>query len=111
MRTIDAATAVGFGGKPAPAPAAIIARNWKAINKSTIVGSADVIVVRWHLLLKGCRWHRKGDKEWLGLPAREWPDKDGNRQFADVIGFVNHGTARRERPFRKLSQYQHRAIR
>jgi hypothetical protein len=94
---VSAATAAGFGAKPSPASAAIVARNWKAINKSTIVGSADVIVVRWHLLLKGCQWHKKGEKEWLGLRAREWSDKDGNRQFADVIGFVNHCTARRFR--------------
>jgi hypothetical protein len=89
----NVAEAVGFGGKPA-APPAIVARNWKAIGKNTLVGSADVIIVKWHLVFKSVCWHRKGDREWIGLPAREWTDRDGKRQFADVIGFINHGTAR-----------------
>src|SRR6202035_1830772 len=89
MRAPDAATAIGFGDRP-PVQAPIFARNWKHVDRAAIVGIADIVVVKCQLEVKGCRWHRKGDKEWLGLPAREWIDKDGNRQFADVIGFVNH---------------------
>jgi hypothetical protein len=96
MRATDAAAAIGFGDRPL-VQAPIVARNWKRVDRATIVGIVDIVVVKWQLEVKGCRWHRKGDKEWLGLPAREWTDKDGNKQFADVIGFVNHGTARRFR--------------
>jgi hypothetical protein len=83
-------------GERSPPPAAVVARNW-GINRATIIGSVDVILVRWHLVIKGARWHRQGDKEWLGLPSREWVGKDDKRQFADLIAFVNDETAKRFR--------------
>lgn len=82
---------------PSDKPPGIVARNWRAIGKSTLVGSANIIVVKWHLVIKGVCLHQKGDKRWIGLPSKEWIDKDGKRQFSDTFGFIDHETDRRFR--------------
>lgn len=37
------------------------------------------------LHLNGCTLHQKGDKRWVGLPARPYTDKAGNQTWAKVV--------------------------
>ena len=46
-----------------------------------MVGSADLFVSKWRFTFFGCLWHRKGEQEWISLPAREWTDAEGKRVF------------------------------
>ncbi len=88
-----------WGTKP-PEPAAlppIVASNYRAINRNTLIGTADLTVTKWRYKFKACLWHRKGDKEWIAFPAKEWVDQEGNRKFSDLGGFINHGDGRRFR--------------
>jgi hypothetical protein len=39
--------------------------------------------------------HRKGEHDWIGLPAREWTDAEGKRVFTVLGKFSSHGDARR----------------
>lgn len=66
--------------------AAIVASNLRRIGKNTLIGSVDLEIPAWRLRFKGCLWHRKGDKEWIAFPAKEWL-KDGERRFNDIIEF------------------------
>jgi hypothetical protein len=69
----------------------IVASNYKAIGKNTLIGSADLYVTKWRFHFYGALWHRKGEREWISLPAREWTDKDGKRAFSALGQFENHG--------------------
>ena len=40
-------------------------------------------------------WHRKGDQEWVSLPARQWIGTDGKPVFTALGKFSSHGDARR----------------
>lgn len=44
------------------------------------------------MLLKNLTWHQKGDKEWIGLPAREYKKEDGTKGYANVVDFVDKTT-------------------
>jgi hypothetical protein len=63
----------------------LIASNLRRIDKNTLIGVVDLEVPAWRLKFKGCLWHRKRDKEWLHFPGREWIDRQGNQQFADLV--------------------------
>jgi len=77
------------------APPPIVASNWRPVGKNTLVGAADLTVTKWRFTFRGCLWHRKGEREWISFPAKEWTDKDGNRKFSSLGEFVSHGDARR----------------
>jgi hypothetical protein len=87
----EAGQAAGFGGTLP----AIVAANFKRLDKNTLIGSADITVVRWKLTFRGCLWFRKGSKEWVNFPGREWLDRDGSKQFADLIKFTDRETFER----------------
>ena len=67
-RASEAGQAAGLGGTLP----AIVAANFKRLDKNTLIGSADLTVVRWKLTFRGCLWFRKGSKEWINFPGREW---------------------------------------
>jgi hypothetical protein len=76
---------------PTSSAASIVASNYKPIGKKTLVGSADIYVTQWRFWFYGVLWHRKGELEWISLPAREWTDKGGKRAFSALGKFDNHG--------------------
>lgn len=61
--------------------------NWKPVNKGTLVGAFTLRVDPWGLLIEGCLFHRKGAREWIAFPAREWMDKDGTKHYANILTF------------------------
>jgi len=71
----------------------IEARNFRRIGRGTLVGSADLYVRKWRFWFYGALWHRKGDREWISFPAREWVDRDGERNFFALGKFETHGDA------------------
>jgi hypothetical protein len=79
-----------WGKPPTDAePPPIIASNLKRIGKNTLIGTVDLTVPRWRITFRSCLWHRRGDKEWIAFGAREWTDRSGSRQFADLIQFTD----------------------
>jgi hypothetical protein len=89
----NAAIAAGWGDKP-PA-AAVIASNLKFIRKNTLIATADLTIPRWRLVIRGALWCTKNEKEWVGLPAREWIDRNGDKKFATILEFTDRETAAR----------------
>lgn len=81
----------GPGGGPSPLAKperALVASNLRRIGKNTLVGTVDLEVPAWRIRFKGCLWHRKGGKEWIAFPSREWL-RDGQRHFADLVQFTD----------------------
>jgi hypothetical protein len=75
--------------------AAITASNLKSINKGSVVCVADITVTKWRFTFCGCLYCRKGDREWISLPSKEWTDKQGKRRFTPLGEFRNNGDAAR----------------
>ena len=73
----------------------IVASNFKPIGKKTLVGSADLFVSKWHFTFFGCLWHRKGELEWISLPAKEWTGPDGKKIYTALGKFSSHDDTRR----------------
>jgi hypothetical protein len=76
---------------------------FRPYQKNTLVGFADLHFVRTGIVIKDCCLHQKGERHWISFPARSYPDKDGNTQWAAVIEFAEDATAARE-------QFQKQAV-
>ena len=49
------------------------------------------------MILHDLMLHEKGDARWISFPSREYKDSAGNRQFANIIEFVDKDVATRFR--------------
>jgi hypothetical protein len=67
----------------------VVASNFRPIGKNTLIGSCDLTIPAWKARWKGCLWHRRGDKEWIAFGAREWTDRNGTKQYADLFEFTD----------------------
>jgi hypothetical protein len=85
----------GGAGEHLAAPPPIVATTYRPIGKGTLIGSVDLYVTKWRYQFYGALWHRKGEREWVSFPAREWTDPNGERKFSPLGKFRNHGDARR----------------
>jgi hypothetical protein len=58
-------------------------------ERSTLRGFCALELPAGGLVVKDVSLHERNGERWLSLPARSYTDKDGNRQFADIITFAN----------------------
>ena len=58
--------------------AAVICVAFKAFERNTLRGFADLWLRAGHMTLHGCAVHQKGDRRWIGLPAKPQLDHDRN---------------------------------
>jgi hypothetical protein len=84
-------------GEPpaAAAPPSITASNFKPVGKNSLRATADVVIPKWRLRIRGVMWHQKNGKDWIAFPSREWLDKNGERQFSVLLEFTDKNTERR----------------
>ncbi len=76
---------------------------WKAYEKNTLKGFADLWLRTARLNIHGCALHEKNGRRWVQLPARPQLDKDrnlvcaedGKVQYAKVIDFDSREVADR----------------
>ena len=68
--------------------------NWKAHEKNTLRGFFTIITAS-GLIINDCTLHQKGDRRWVGLPAREYTDTNGDRTFATLLAFIDRPTSDR----------------
>ena len=76
---------------------------FRRFEKNTLRGFADLELTKSGLVIRDCTLHEKNDKQWVGFPARQYTDKDGNTQWSPCVEF-NEGS----REAREL--FQHHAI-
>jgi hypothetical protein len=65
-------------------------------EKNTLKAFVDLELTRVGLVIRGATLHRKGDKEWIGLPACRWEADDGSHQWTPTLEFAEGATAARK---------------
>jgi hypothetical protein len=75
---------------------------FRAYEKNTLKGFADLELTRVGLVLHDCPWHEKNGKEWVGFPARSYQDADGNTRWAPLVEFAEGATEARQQ-FQELA--------
>jgi hypothetical protein len=77
---------------------------FRAYQRNTLRGFADLELTRVGLVIHDCTWHRHADgKEWVGFPDRSYTDKDGATQWQALIEFAEGATEARK-------QFQQQAL-
>jgi hypothetical protein len=61
---------------------------FRAYEKNTLRGFADLELTRVGLVLRDCVWHEKSGKEWVSFAARSYQDKDGNTAWQPLVEFM-----------------------
>ena len=61
--------------------------NFKPFKKNTLRGFLDVKLTNMGLTIKGCTYHQKNGKSWIGLPARPYEDDSGNTTWTNILFF------------------------
>jgi hypothetical protein len=61
--------------------------DWKPHSKNTLVGFFSAALPS-GMVLHNLMLHEKGEARWIGLPAREWTNDQGIKQFAKLIEFT-----------------------
>jgi hypothetical protein len=65
--------------------------NFRHLDKNTLRASFDVELPS-GMILCGCMLHEKGDKRWIGLPAKPYVKQDGSQSWAKIVDFVDRDT-------------------
>jgi hypothetical protein len=85
----EAKPAAGSGGHRD-----VVIAHWKPHSKNTLKGFFSATLPS-GMVLHNLMLHEKDDARWIGLPAREWTNEQGIRQYAKLIDFRDHRTAKR----------------
>lgn len=60
------------------------------VNKGSLVGYADLYVVKWDFEIFGCQLYQKDGKRWVNFPSKEYQDKQtGEKKYSFVNRFRN----------------------
>lgn len=60
---------------------------FREIEKNTLRGFLTLRIADIGLEIRDCPVHEKGDKRWVGLPARPFTGKDGTQQWQMILKF------------------------
>jgi hypothetical protein len=76
-------------------PSAFKITDWRPRQNATLHGFFSIILPS-GLVIRDCSLHRKGDRRWIGMPAREY-EVQGERKFAPIVAFVDRAAEDRFR--------------
>jgi hypothetical protein len=74
----------------------IIIAGWKPLIKNTLRAFFSATLPS-GITIHNLALHEKGESRWIGLPAREWTDQQGTKQYAKLIEFLDRAVADRFR--------------
>ena len=74
----------------------IIVAGWKPLIKNTLRGFLSVNLPS-GMVIHNVTVHEKGEARWVGLPAREWTNDQGVKQYSNLIEFRDRATANKFR--------------
>jgi len=74
----------------------IIIADWKPRIQNTLRGFFSATLPS-GIVLHNLMLHEKGETRWIGVPAREWTNDQGTKQYAKLIEFRDRATANRFR--------------
>jgi hypothetical protein len=92
--SVDAGTPKKVSMTTVALQAAIQIVKWRGCAKNTLVGFVDVHLAS-GLLIRGITVHQKGDRRWLGLPARSYETDSGATAWSPVVEIPDHETRER----------------
>jgi hypothetical protein len=91
---------VGQDAKPAAPDSgghrSIIITAWKPHVQNTLRGFLSVNLPS-GMTIHNLTVHAKGEARWVGLPAREWTNGQGVKQYSRLIEFADRQTANKFR--------------
>ena len=61
----------------------------RMINRGALLAVCDIRINGWHLLLRDCKWFRKDNRSWIGLPSTSYKGHDGVTRYTNVVAFVS----------------------
>jgi hypothetical protein len=61
--------------------------NWKPFQKNTMQGFVDLVLPS-GLILRSCTLHEKGNKRWIGMPAKSYTDDAGSTKWVTMVDFT-----------------------
>jgi len=61
---------------------------FRPYEKNTLRGFIEVELPS-GMIIKDISWHQREDREWLGLPARQYEKEDGSKGWANQIDFIS----------------------
>lgn len=67
----------------------------RMVNKGSLVAFCDLKITAWNLVLKDCKWFKKGPAEWVGLPSSSYTNRDGKMIYKDLVEFDDKHAAER----------------
>jgi len=76
---------------------------FRALEKNTLKGFADLELTRVGIVIRDCTWHEKNGHEWVGFPARSYEAKDGTTAWQPLVEFAAGATEARQ-------QFQEQAV-
>lgn len=82
-----------------------IIENFKPFEKNTLRGFFSLNVSG--MSIEGFTYHQKGGKRWVGLPAREYTNDDGESGWWPMVNFKDKG---RQEAFQKWAKAEVKKI-
>jgi DNA-binding cell septation regulator SpoVG len=70
----------------------IVISGWKPLTKGTLCGFFSA-TLHSSMVIHDMTLHEKNEARWVGMPAREWTDSKGGKQYAKLIEFANRRVA------------------
>jgi hypothetical protein len=71
--------------KPRSAQPAIVATDWRSVERNTLKGFFTLLLPS-GLVLRDCSLHESGVKRWIGLPGRPQIDQHGRHRIDPATG-------------------------
>lgn len=71
--------------------------NINAVRKGSLLAICDVHIIPWKLRLHEIKVFEKGAGRWIGMPAREYINENGEKKYIELITFDNEGAKNRFR--------------
>jgi hypothetical protein len=75
-------------------PHSITILSWRACARNTLLGFADVRLSS-GIVIRGLTVHQKGERRWIGLPARPYETDSGSTSWAPVVEIPDRETRER----------------
>jgi DNA-binding cell septation regulator SpoVG len=72
-------------------------QNINAVGKGSLLATCDVHITPWKMTLHEVKIFEKGANRWLGLPAKEMTNGEGEKRYVELISFDNEAVKNRFR--------------
>ena|ERR1700739_598457 len=72
-------------------------KNFKNVNKNTLIAVFDVHIKPWNLTFNEVKLFEKGTSKWLGMPCKEYTNDKGEKRYQELISFDNENVKKRFR--------------